>query len=180
MKGVEAQPVVVESLEALCRRGSLRAILEAVDAPAVPEMVERLGPEGAVSLFQGMPEEEDWALAPYLLEVDEATLGWIRKTLWSGASWGILFESARTVEELRRHFRQWVVVEDPNGDEMLFRFYDALVLKTFLGSATREEAADFFGPVTAFFGVFEEPGKAEPVLRAFRKPWREATTRVHR
>jgi hypothetical protein len=160
-------------LEGLARLGSLRAVLEAVDAPAVPRKAERIGEEKAVSLFRGMPEEKNWALAPYLFVVDEETLRWIRETLWSGASWGILLESARTLEDLARHFRPWVVVEDPNGDEMYFRFYDAEVLRTFLATATHAEATDLFGPVNRFFGVFDEAGQKEPVLRAFRKPWRE-------
>jgi hypothetical protein len=175
-----AEPARCEELEALARKRSLRAVLEAVGAPEVPEKADHLGPERAVSLWKGMPEEKNWALAPYLLEVDGEVLAWIRGTLWSAASWGILLESARPVEDLRRHFRQWVVVEDPNGDEMLFRFHDALVLKTFLDSATVEETKDFFGPVTRYFGVYDEPGEDGPVLRAFRKPWREATTRIRR
>jgi len=56
---------------------------------------------------------------------------------------------------------------------MYFRFYDAEVLRAFLASATREETLDLFGPVTRFFGVFDEPGEEEPVVRAFRKPWGE-------
>lgn len=160
-------------LEALARLGSLRAVLEAVDAPAVPRKAEQVGEEKAVSLFRGMPEEKNWALAPYLFVVDEATLGWIRETLWGGASWGILLESARTLEDLVHHFRPWVVVEDPNGDEMYFRFYDAEVLRSFLATATYAEALDLFGPVTRYFGVFDEAGGKEPVVRAFRKPWRE-------
>lgn len=162
------------TLRDLARRRSLRAVLESVDAPAVPELAARLGEERAVSLFGGLPEEKYWALAPYLVEVDEETLEWIHGNLWSGASWGILLESARSVEDLRRHFRPWVVVEDPNGDEMYFRFYDAEVLRTFLGSATQEEALDLFGPVTRLFGVYDEEGEKEPVVRAFRKPWGEA------
>jgi hypothetical protein len=177
---VSSSVISFDALRDLARRGSLRAVLEAVGAPEVPGMADRLGPGRAVSLYRGMPEEKDWALAPYLVEVDEGTLAWIRETLWSGASWGILLESARPVEELRRHFRKWVVVEDPNGDEMYFRFYDALVLRELLGSATAEEVADFFGPVTKLFGVFDEPGKEEPVIRCFPKPWREATARLRR
>jgi hypothetical protein len=161
-----------EDLRALARQGSLRAVLESVDAPAVPRKARQLGEERALSLFKGLPEERNWALAPWLVALDEETLGWVRTTLWSGASWGVLFESAQALEDLRRHFRPWVVVEDPNGDEMYFRFYDALVLKAFLASASHEEALAFFGSVTRFFGVFDEPGAEEPVLRAFRKPWR--------
>lgn len=161
-----------ESLRELARLGSLRAVLESVGAPDVPVKAHALGPEKAVSLWKGMPEEKDWALAPYLVEVDEELLGWIREKLWCAGSWGILLESARPVEELRRHFRTWVVVEDPNGDEMHFRFYDALVLGEFLATATEEEVADFFGPVTRYYGVFDEPGAREPAIRSFRKPWR--------
>lgn len=165
--------VAFESLRDLARLGSLRAVLESVGAPDVPVKAHALGPEKAVSLWKGMPEEKDWALAPYLVEVDEALLAWIRETLWGAGSWGILLESSRSVEELRRHFRSWVVVEDPNGDEMHFRFYDALVLAEFLSAATAEEAADFFGPVTKYYGVFDEPGAEAPVIRAFHKPWRD-------
>ena len=166
-------PTSFEELQALARLGSLRAVLEAVYAPGVPRRAEQAGEEKAVSLFKGMPEERNWALAPYLFVVDEETLGWIRETLWSGASWGILLESARTLEDLARHFRPWVVVEDPNGDEMYFRFYDAEILRSFLSTATYAEAVDLFGPVTRYFGVFDEAGGKEPVIRAFRKPWRE-------
>lgn len=166
-------PTSYSELEALARLGSLRAVLEAVDAPGVPRKAEQLGEERAVSLFKGMPEERNWALAPYLFVVDEKTLDWIRETLWSGASWGILFESARTLEDLARHFRPWVVVEDPNGDEMYFRFYDSEVLRTFLSTATHAETTELFGPVTRFFGVFDEVGAKEPVVRTFRKPWKE-------
>jgi hypothetical protein len=172
--------VAFDTLRDLARLKSLRAVLEAVGAPDVPVKAHALGPERAVSLWKGMPEEKDWALSPYLVEVDEELLGWIRETLWSGGSWGILLESARPVEDLRQHFRKWVVVEDPNGDAMHFRFYDALVLRELLSAATAEETADFFGPVTKLFGVYDEPGKKEPVIRAFHKPWREATTRVRR
>lgn len=174
------QAVPFGSLSSLARRGSLRAVLEAVGAPDVPTKADALGPEKAVSLFKGLPEEKNWALAPYLVEVDEELLGWIREKLWSGGSWGILLESARPVEELRQHFRKWVVVEDPNGDEMYFRFYDALVLRAFLEAATPEEEVEFFGPVTKVFGVYDEPGEEEPVIRVFRKPWRDVTTRVRR
>jgi hypothetical protein len=162
-----------DELRTLARQGSLRAVLEAVDAPVVPLKADELGEEKAVSLFKGMSDEKNWALAPYLVAVDEETLAWIRETLWSGASWGILLESSRTVEDLHRHFRAWVVVEDPNGEEMYFRFYDAEVLRTFLRAATHAETLDFFGPVTRFFGVFDAEGEKEPVVRAFRKPWRE-------
>ncbi len=181
MHGDRSSPAVsFEDLRTLAARRSLRAVLEAVDAPEVPSKAHQLGPERAVSLYKGMPEEKDWALAPYLVEVDEEVLAWIRENLWSGKSWGILFESARPVEDLRQHFRKWVVVEDPNGDEMYFRFYDALVLKAFLESATPEESVEFFGPVTKVFGVYDETGEEEPVIRAFRKPWRDVPPEARR
>lgn len=56
---------------------------------------------------------------------------------------------------------------------MYFRFYDAEILRSFLSTATYAEAVDLFGPVTRYFGVFDEAGGKEPVIRAFRKPWRE-------
>ena len=129
--------------------GNLWAILDATDAPAVLAVVARLGPTRAVSLYRGQAEEDLVAIAPYLVHLDEPTFQWITEELWP-APWGILVVATATLESLRLHFRRFLVVESPEGDDWYFRYYDPRVLPPFLGAATDRERTEFFGPVRAF------------------------------
>ncbi len=129
-------------------RGRLFAILDATDTPAVPIRARVLG-DRAVSLYRGRPEQEWFAIAPYLVAVDAATLDWIASDLWT-APWGIFVLASATLEELRLHFRRFLVVDAPTGEQWYFRFYDPRVLVKFLPTCTKEQRTEFLGPVRAF------------------------------
>ena len=68
---------------------------------------------------------------------------------WDRA-WGILLRSDRTLDEVRRHLRQFLRVQMPDGRFALFRFYDPRVLPTYLRHCTRDELALWFAGVRAF------------------------------
>jgi hypothetical protein len=110
--------------------GRLYALFDACGVPAIPEKIRDLK-ERAVSLYRGQAAEDYWAIAPYLVEVDDSLLEWITKTL-VGVPWGIL------------------VVSLPHGDEAYFRFYDPRVLPPFLEACNAKERAAFFGPVHSY------------------------------
>lgn len=137
--------------------GQLYAILDACDAPAVPLMMHAMGPTHAVSLYRRPADEQFSAIAPYLVCVDDATMGWIEQTL-ANTPWGILAFSPAGMDRLRAHFRKFLLVESPEGDEWYFRFYDPRVLAQYLPTCTNEELAEFFGPITRF-GVASETGE---------------------
>ncbi len=141
----------LDELRQICgsERARLYAILDACDEPRVPEQVFQLGPQLAISLYRGWAEREYWAIAPYLVQVDVGLLDWITQQLWE-QPWGIFAVSRQDLPTLRRHFRRFLTVEDPDGEEMYFRFYDPRVLSEFLRSCLAEESAEFFGPVTAY------------------------------
>jgi len=61
--------------------GTLYAILDACSEPKVPAKFVELG-ERAVSLYSGSAEENYWAVAPYLVEVDLPLLQWLVAELW--------------------------------------------------------------------------------------------------
>jgi hypothetical protein len=129
--------------------GELYAILDACDAPLVVEKVKELGEERAVSLYRGTAEEEFESIAPYLVVVDAAVFDWIVETLWP-EPWGVFVRATSTLDQLRTHFRKFLLVEGPEGEEWYFRFYDPRVLGTYLDTCTADEVVDFWGPISQF------------------------------
>ena len=133
----------------IARAGQLFAVLDACDAPAVPSKVETLGPERGVSLYKGTAEERYADIAPYLVAVDDDLLDWILTTVW-GDPWGIFVQSTASLDELRSHFRKFLLVSGPNGEAWYFRWYDPRVLEKYLPTCTEAELRAFFGPVTLY------------------------------
>jgi hypothetical protein len=64
-----------------------------------------------------------------------------------GKGWASYFTSTAPFEELRKHFRKFLMVQIEQGQEVYFRFYDPRVLRSFLPTANGEELVTFFGPV---------------------------------
>jgi hypothetical protein len=128
--------------------GGLYAVVDACDAPSVPSRAQELGDQRAVSLYKGRAEQEMWAIAPYLIAVDGVTYDWITSDLW-GTPWGFLVIANDSLETLRHHFRKFLTVKTPAGEEWYFRFYDPRVLRKYLDSCTPTERAEFFGPARA-------------------------------
>lgn len=136
--------------------GRLFAIIDACGAPAVPGVAAQLGDERAVSLYRGLAEENLSGIAPYLFRLDGRHFDWLTATLWS-EPWGVFALSDGSLEDLRRHFRRFLVVEspDPACESWYFRFYDPRVLTKFLAACTPEEVKEVYGPVRAF-GVTDQ------------------------
>lgn len=129
--------------------GYLYGLLDAYDNPTVPRKVQELGRELAVSLFVGEAEKKYWALAPYLIVVQEATLDWMVQTMWN-APCGVFVLSRSGLESLRTHFRRFLIVQLPDGERWYFRYYDPRILKIYLSNCRADELDVFFGPVRAF------------------------------
>jgi len=146
---IRTRDTTLDELNGMAERGYVYAILDACDAPAVPEKARSLGQGRAASLYNGTAQEDYWAIAPYLCKADPALIEWIRKSLWK-EPWGILAVSVSDFESLRAHFRKFLIVESPEGEHWYFRFYDPRVLPVFLESANEDELKEFFGPVRAY------------------------------
>ena len=129
--------------------GTLYAILDACDAPAVAPKVSALGIERAVSLYRGDAEELHADIAPYLVRVDDELLDWILTNLW-GEPWGVLLVTTADLAAVRTHFRKWLVVDAPSGESWYFRFYDPRVLPEYCATCDASEVAEFFGPVQRY------------------------------
>ncbi len=145
---LRSEVVEWDQLRRFSDAGYLYAILDACDAPSVLAKVQELG-ERATSLFQGTPQEEYWAHAPYLVIADAALLDWIRASL-SADPWGIFILANVGMAELRAHFQHFLTVQLPDGEHWFFRYYDPRVFSVYLPSSNSEELRQFFGPVRGF------------------------------
>jgi hypothetical protein len=152
---IPTRETTLAELEKLASSGYVYVVLDACDAPAVPEKVRDMGTDRAMSLYNGTAQEEYWAIAPYLCKADTELLEWIKQSLWADA-WGIVAISKADFAAVRAHFRKFLMVQSPEGEYWHFRFYDPRVLPVFLESSTAEEARELFGPIQAF--AVAEPG----------------------
>jgi hypothetical protein len=110
------------------------------------------------SLYHGQSKEVLWYVAPHLVrcEQESAFFHWVLEQGW-GDSWGIFLASQASLEDLRSHFRRFLLVKTEDDRELFFRFYDPRVLRLFLPACTLEEASTFFGPVRCYLMEGEQP-----------------------
>lgn len=159
MPALTSRPTSRRELDTLADQGRLWAILDAACEPTLAARARALGPARACCLWEAPRREEDLAVAPYLVHLDATTLEILAGTLWA-APWGILAVSEADLRALRRHFRRFLTVHDPDHRPVYFRFYDPRVLRPFLEACDRKEIAELFGPCLALGVGAQEPGAA--------------------
>ncbi len=96
--------------------------------------------------------------APYLVQLEHRDK-YTRRILqrgW-GDSWGIFLKCDLGLDRLRRHLRQFLVVRDPRGGRLVFRYYDPRVLRVYLPTCREEELNSLFGPIQCFWSEGEDP-----------------------
>lgn len=151
MSGIHlyAEPTTDVELRELADNDRLYAVVDACGEPAVPERARAMEWR-AGSLWQGRPDEPLWAIAPYLFQVDEPTLAWIRDSL-GRSPWGIFLRASRPRRfgRLVTHLQRFVESTLDGERRYYFRFYDPRVVEPFLQSCTDSELASFLGPFEA-------------------------------
>lgn len=112
------------------------------------------------SLYEGVQGEKLMQVSPYLVRLDKDSLllasmvfeGW-------GHSWGVFLTFGGEFQVLRRHLRQFLEVQLPDGKQVYFRFYDPRVLRVFMPTCTADETNQFFGPIKHYLMEDEQPEK---------------------
>jgi hypothetical protein len=117
-------------------------------------------------LYRGQIPPELVEVAPYLVKLDSRSAT-LRKLFEHCGAHAVFLTSTAPLADIRQHFRRYLRVSSEDKKRtMLFRFYDARVLRLYLPTCTPRERAAFFGPVEAFFleqaGGFEAYEAAEP------------------
>jgi hypothetical protein len=132
-------------------------LLDAACDQTIPSLLA-LAQEEKQCLYDGQSAIElaDWA--PYLVKLPLDSpftkalldLGW-------GKGWACYFTSSAPFEEIRHHFRKFLMIQLQGGEEVYFRFYDPRVLRDFLPTALPAESTVFFGPVQQWLLESEDP-----------------------
>lgn len=102
-------------------------------------------------LYQGELHPALAAAAPYVVNLAPRSV-FTRELIeagWGG-SWGIFLRSPAILQELVRHFRQFLTVKDEAGKVFFFRFYDPRVLRVYLPTCNAADVRSLFGPVELF------------------------------
>lgn len=122
---------------------------------ALPEMRQqwyRRSPHStsSIPLYLGTPFAHLLEVSPIVASTSpqDPFLHWLM-TERPSLNWGLLLESRSTPEELATHYRHWLTILNPQGDEVLFRFYDPDVLPYFLDAFDGHEYRQWFGPARA-------------------------------
>lgn len=137
--------------------GSAFALLDGASVPDLLDKLYELKPEYEC-LYRGELQPDMAEVAPYLvrLEAESPFANWVLEQGW-GNHWGVFVLAAADLHQLRQHFRRLLIVHDPTGKPLYFRYYDPRVLRSYLPTCNGEELAAFFGPVTAFLLEGEAP-----------------------
>jgi len=137
----------------------LFGLLDAARDPGVLQLL-RTHSDVHYSLYDGADGEKLDDVAPYLVQLSSRSP--VTETLvrehW-GKSWGIFVWALTDFKELRRHLRRFLLVHDPRGKVLYFRFYDPRVLRVFLPTCTSQETGDFFGPMSGLLLEGPDPTK---------------------
>jgi pSer/pThr/pTyr-binding forkhead associated (FHA) protein len=115
------------------------------------------------SLYEGLQGESLAHVAPYLVELPQGS-GLLRRLVNEGwkQRWGIYIDYPHSFKELRRHLRRLLMVSDPDTRKSFyFRFYDPVVLDTFIPTCTVRQRAELFGEIKAFL----VEGRAGEIIR---------------
>ena len=135
----------------------LYCLLDAACDPTIPSLLA-LTQEKYQCLYDGDSAATLARWAPYLVQLPPSSpftkalldLGW-------GKGWASYFTSTASFEEIRHHFRKFLMVQIEDGQEVYFRFYDPRVLREFLPTATEHELVVFYGPVDRWLIEAEDP-----------------------
>lgn len=107
---------------------------------------------GCGELYQYLPEGLNFGdnvpPAVYLAHVptNSALLPKLVQEGW-GKHWILFFTCMHPFAEIRKHLRQFILLQTDEGKRFFFRYYDPRLLQFFLTSCSTQEITQFFGPI---------------------------------
>src|SRR5579864_2006195 len=108
-------------------RGEFQPLYALLDAAVEPDVLKVLyeSKEERESLFEGAQGAQLVHFAPHLVRLPQNSrlLETLVRKAW-GKNWSIFIVCAKSLQELRAHLRQLLVVNVPGNRQMQFRFYD--------------------------------------------------------
>lgn len=135
------------------------AVIDGASSAGLLDKLYGLQPEFAC-LYRGELAPDMAEVAPYLVRLEPETefAEWVFAEGW-GKHWGVFALAHASLREMRRHFRSFLTVYDPEGRPLLFRYYDPRVLRVYLPTCDARELQTVFGPVSAYLLEGEDPNE---------------------
>ena len=135
-----------------------------LDGASVPNLLERLYADPRPEfecLLHGELTPDMAEVAPYLvaLEQGSSVSDWAITQGW-GNHWGCFVVARVDFRALWFHLRMLNIVYGPDGNPMLFRYYDPRVLRAFLPTCSPEQIKELFGPLDRFVAEADVPATA--------------------
>jgi hypothetical protein len=128
--------------------GKLYGVLDCAVDPALHAHAERLEPDDAACLFEGVAPTVK-RVSPFLVELapaDPLSRAW-RTTGW-GRNWGVLLSSRADLKTVKLRLKRFTQARLPDGSgPVLFRFWDPRVLRAYLPRLAPPETAGWFTDV---------------------------------
>lgn len=121
------------------RRPDIEVVFQGFETPYLP-------------LYQGAAADEYALHAPYLAQVDAGSRAadWLIEESW-GQGWGVWLRSARSLAELRKHFRKFTQLYNPTEDcWFLFRFYAPETVRRIIPALPPRDFTAFTQDIEAF------------------------------
>lgn len=148
----EASQAALETLSRDCDAGTLYAVIDAARSERALQLVEE-SIDPYASLYDGEQGRAFDDIAPYLVHLQSNS--WLLERLviegWMDA-WGIYVESHANFDALRRHLRQFLMVDaEGESHRLFFRFYDPRVLRTFAEIITTNQRTELFRSLDALY-----------------------------
>ncbi|NQZ30944.1 MAG: DUF4123 domain-containing protein [Oceanospirillaceae bacterium] len=130
------------------------AIIDGAMVKGLRKKLKKDNPEYCC-LWAGSLAPDLQSVAPYLvkLTVDCPFYHWLINSGW-GQDWNIFVQSVYEFKQLRKHLRQFLLVEDPEGETVVFRYYDPAVMNTFSTVCTPQQALIIYHNVTYLCSAF--------------------------
>lgn len=154
------------------------AVLDGASIEGLPAKLKELAPEHTC-LYRGELAPDLAAAAPYLarLEADHPFTEWVLDEGWAN-HWGIfaVAPAAADLRAMRKHFRTFLLVRNPDGKVVYFRYYDPRVMRVYLPTCNATELATVFGPVCAYLMEDEDPATLLVMSVRDRKLHRQAVS----
>lgn len=103
------------------------------------------------SIYLGMEEETIADVGPFLVDIEgnDSAMNWLLNE-GKSQSWGIFLKTELKFDDLLAHLQSLIIVEDEDGKELYFRFYDPRVINNFLPTCDTPQLKQFFGKVDFF------------------------------
>jgi hypothetical protein len=135
--------------------GHVYAVLDGASVPNIVQSLVDFDAE-SICLYRGELDPELARTAPYLvlLPPDSELTNWVLNGI--GHHWGIFAISKASMKDMRKHFRTFLMVYDPDGEPLYFRYYDPRVLRVYLPSCDAGEKEIVMGMVDRYYVEDEE------------------------